>query len=51
MFWPTIDVDGNPEILGTVLAQDVSIVICKDAVVAEKLGRVSLMNTPQDLQS
>ena len=37
MFWPTIDSDGNPEILGTVAGADTLLVICKDAVVAEKL--------------
>ena len=32
-----IDSDGNPEILGTVAGADTLLVICKDAVVAEKL--------------
>ena len=41
MFWPTIDSDGNPEILGTVAGADTLLVICKDAVVAEKLESVS----------
>ena len=31
------DSDGNPEILGTVAGADTLLVICKDAVVAEKL--------------
>ena len=32
-----IDSDGNPEILGTVAGADTLLVICKDAVVAERL--------------